>query len=155
MSQIWDKFHPHRLPRIPLRVKELCGGLATGLHALLRTGYVIRSYVWVYTYPDAHTAAPQCIAYLRHKFPHLLPPEAVQDCDSRLPMDVSTISPELLSATFSAEGIDLILVSPPVLATRVSRSNREHTSPGPDIGRHIIRLVLHLSESEPDGVEYI
>jgi len=47
----------HRLPRIPLRVVELCVGLATGLEALLRAGYAIGSYAWVDTYPDAHTAA--------------------------------------------------------------------------------------------------
>jgi len=60
-------------------------------------------------------------------------------------MDVRTISPELLRVTFP-EGINLILVNPHVLAIDLSKSKREHTSPGPDIGRHILRLVLHLSE---------
>jgi len=69
-------------------------------------------------------------------------------------MEVRTISPELLNITFP-EGIELILASPPVLATHLSSSNRDHTLPGPDIGRHIIRLVLHLSESQPRGVGYI
>jgi hypothetical protein len=31
-------------PRIPLRIVELCGGLAIGLEALLRVGYAISSY---------------------------------------------------------------------------------------------------------------
>jgi hypothetical protein len=70
---------PHRFPHVPLRVVELCGGLATGLEALLQAGYAIISYAWVDTDPDAHTAASQRVAYLRHKFPHLLPPEAVHD----------------------------------------------------------------------------
>ena len=87
------QLRPHRLPRTPLRVVELCGGLATGLEALHRTGYVSRSYALVDTDPDAHTIASQRITYLRRKFPHILPPEAVQDLDSRLPMDVCTTSP--------------------------------------------------------------
>jgi len=69
-------------------------------------------------------------------------------------MDVRTISLELLNITFP-EGIDLILVSPSVLASHLSSSNKDHTLPGPDIGRHIIRLVLHLSELQPRGVGYI
>jgi hypothetical protein len=35
----------HRLHRDHLRVLELCGGLATGLEALLRDGYTIHCYV--------------------------------------------------------------------------------------------------------------
>ena len=69
-------------------------------------------------------------------------------------MDVHTISPELLSITFP-EGIDHILASPTMLAAHLSNSNREHTPPGPDISRHITRLVLHLSELQPRGVGYI
>ena len=69
-------------------------------------------------------------------------------------MDVRTISPELFIATF-LDGTDLILASPPVLAIQVSRSTREHTPTGPDIGRHVIHLVLHLSKSQPHGVGYI
>ena len=66
----------HRLPRIPPRIVELCGGLATGLDALLRVGYAISSYAWVDTNPDARTAASHRITYLRYQFPYLLPPEA-------------------------------------------------------------------------------
>ena len=50
---------------------------------------------------------------------------------SRLPMDVRTISPELLKVTFP-EGIDLILANPPVLATHLSSSNIDHAPPGLD-----------------------
>ncbi len=61
-------------------------------------------------------------------------------------MAVRTISPELLSVTL-LEGIDLILASPPLLANHLSSSKRDHTPPGPDVGRQIIHLVLHLFES--------
>jgi hypothetical protein len=105
---------------------NFCGGLATGLEALLRAGYAISSYAWVDIDPDAHTVASHRIACLRHQFPHLLPPEAIKDWDCRLPMDVPTISPELLNATFPV-GIDLILASPPVIVARLFSSNIDHT----------------------------
>jgi len=69
-------------------------------------------------------------------------------------MDVRAISLELLNVTFPEE-MDLILASPLMLATHLSKSNREHTSPGLDIDRHILRLVLHLSESQLGRVGYI
>ena len=77
----------HRLPRIPLLIVELCGGLATGLEALLRYGYAINPYAWVDIDPDAHTATSHCIVCLRLQFPNLLPPEVIKDWDSRLPME--------------------------------------------------------------------
>jgi hypothetical protein len=155
MSQILNiSVRSHRLARIPLRSVDLSGCLDTGLEALLRVGYAISSYAWIDTDPDAHTVASHRIAYLRLQFPHLLPPGAIHDWDSRLPMGVRTISPELLNVTFP-EGSYLILASPPALATHLSKSNREHTSPSLDIVKHILRLVLHLSESQPEGIRYI
>ena len=144
----------HRLPRIPLRIVELCGGLATGLEALLRSSSPISSYAWADTNTDAHTAASHRVAYLRREFPHLLPQEVIYDWHSRLSMDVRTISPELLSVQFP-EGIDLILAIPPMIATHLSNSNKEHIPPVPNISRHITRIVLHISELQPRGVWYI
>jgi hypothetical protein len=69
-------------------------------------------------------------------------------------MDVRTIFLELLRATFP-EGIYLLLVSPPMLANHLSRPHREHTPPGPDIIRHIFRLIMHLSETHPGGIGYL
>ncbi len=69
-------------------------------------------------------------------------------------MDLRTISPELIRFTFP-EGIDFILVNPLVLAIQLSKSNRERTPTGLDRDRHILRLLLHLSESQPGGVGYI
>jgi len=57
-----------RLSRIPLRIVELCGGLATGLEALLIHGYEISSYAWVDTEPDAHTAASHRISSHRRPY---------------------------------------------------------------------------------------
>jgi hypothetical protein len=81
---------PHRLARDPLRIVELCGGLATGLKALFEARYAINSYVWVHIDPDAHAAASHRIAYMRLLCTQLLPPEAIKDRYSRLPIDVRT-----------------------------------------------------------------
>jgi hypothetical protein len=111
---------------------ELCGCLATGLEALLRAGYAIRSYICVDIDPDAHMDVSHRITHLRHQFPNLLTPEAITDWDSRLPMDVRTISHELLRATFP-DGGDLILASPPMQAIHLPITHRNHTSTGPDV----------------------
>ncbi len=69
-------------------------------------------------------------------------------------MDVRTTSLELLGATFP-EGIDLLLASPPILANHFPVTHRERTPMGPDVVRHIFRLILHLSEAQPEGVGYL
>ena len=66
-------------------------------------------------------------------------------------MDVRIIFPELLKVIFP-EGIDFILASPHVRAIHLFKFEREHTTPGPDIIRHILRPALHLSETQPGGV---
>jgi len=145
------RIRPHRLPREPLRIVELFGSLATGLEALLRAGYAIHSFVWVEIDPDAHIDVPHHNTHLRHQFPHLLPPKAIKDWDSQLPMDARTISLELFRATF-LEGIDLLLASPPMIASHLPRPRRERASMGPDVVRHIYRLIYYLSEAHPEGV---
>ncbi len=69
-------------------------------------------------------------------------------------MDIRTIFPELLRATFP-EGIDPLLASPPMLARRLPRNSRERTPLGPDVIQHILRLILYLSEAQPEGVGYL
>jgi hypothetical protein len=69
-------------------------------------------------------------------------------------MDFRTISAELLNVTF-LERINLILASSPVFATRLLKFDKEHTPPGPGIGRHILRIVLHLPETQLERTGYI
>ena len=86
-----------------------------------------------------------------HQLSYFIPQEALHGWDSSLPRDIHTISPALLNATFQ-EGIDLILASPPVLATRAYDPNKDHPLPGPDIARHVTSLVLHISKTHTNGV---
>ena len=132
---------------------ELCGALATGLEALFRAGYAIRSLVWVDIDPDAHMAVSHRITHLRQQFPTLLPPEVLTDWDSRLPMNVRTISPELIRATFP-DGVDLLLASPPMQASHLPGTYRDHTPMGPDVVRHILRLILYISEAQSEWAGY-
>ncbi len=96
------------------------GGLASGLVALLEVEYAINSYVWVDIDRDAHAAVSHRLKLLRLKYPQLLLPEAIQDWESRLPMDARTISPKLFAMTIP-EVIDLLLASPPMLAHHFPR----------------------------------
>ena len=66
-------------------------------------------------------------------------------------MDVRTISPELIRATFP-DGVDLLLASPPMQASHLPMTHRDHTLMGPDVVRHILRFNSYLSEAHPEGV---
>jgi hypothetical protein len=82
------------LPRYrPLRIVDLCGGLATGLEALLEACYAIASYAWVDIDPAAHAAVSYRLLRLTRQYLRLLPPEATRDMDSRLLMNARAISP--------------------------------------------------------------
>jgi hypothetical protein len=87
---------------------------------------------------------------MRLQFPHLLPSEAIKDWNSRLPMDVRAISPDLLRAAFP-ERLDLLLASPPMLKSNLPKTHRECTPMGPDVVRHILHVTMYLSETQPEG----
>jgi hypothetical protein len=89
---------------------------------------------------------------MRRQFPHLLPPEVIVDWDSRLTTNVRTVLLKLLRATFP-EGIDLLLASPPMPASHLPKTHREHTPMGLDVVRHILRLIPYLSKAQPAGLE--
>ena len=74
------------------------------------------SYTWADIDPDAHTTTSHKLARLHALYPFLLPPEAMDGWDTRLPMDTKTITPELFTQPFPA-GVDLIMTSPPHVAS--------------------------------------
>jgi len=75
------------LPRRPIHLVELCGGMATGLEAILKAGHAVAAYTWADIDPDAHTTTSHRLAWLHNRHSLLLPPEAMEGRDSRLPMD--------------------------------------------------------------------
>ncbi len=52
--------------------------------------------------------------YIHGRHPLLLPPEAIDGWDTRLPKDARTITPEFFTQAFP-DGMDLIITSPPML----------------------------------------
>ncbi len=111
------------LPHRPIHLVELCGGIATGLESALKSGHSVASYTRVDIDPDAHTATSHRLARLHYRPPLLLPLEAIEGWDTRLPMDARTITPELFTQAFPA-GVDLIITSPPMLPQHLPRETR-------------------------------
>ncbi len=81
------------------------------------------SYTWAGIDLDAHTATAHKLARLHNRHPLLLPPEAIEGWNTRLPMDAITITPELFTQAFPA-GVDLIMTSPPMLPQHLPRTHR-------------------------------
>jgi hypothetical protein len=91
---------------------ELGGGIVTRLEAILEADHAVVSYTWVDIDPYAHTATTHRIARLYSRHPLLLPPEAIEGWDTRLPMDARTITPTIFTHALPA-GVDLVMTSPP------------------------------------------
>lgn len=97
------------LPRKPLHLMELCGGLGTFLEALLRNGYIIQRYTYVDSDPMAQKAIRHRLWRLHAKYPRQLPVNSFQDYDS-LPQDVHRITARHLR---SLPPVDLLAAGPP------------------------------------------
>ena len=137
---------PYTIPNRPLHVVEICGGIATGLEALLRAGHPIASYTWADINPDAHTATSHRSQILQQRYPLQLPPASTHGWDRRLPFNANCITPDSLSSFPS--GIDLVIAEPPC-------------QPYSDAGRHkgmhdtrsraliqVTRLIQHLDHNQ-------
>ncbi len=74
------------------------------------------SYTWADIDTYAHTATTHRLARLHNRHPLLLPLEAMEVWDTRLPMDAITITPELFTQAFPV-GVDLIMTSSPHVAS--------------------------------------
>jgi hypothetical protein len=94
---------------------ELCGGIATRLEAVLKAGHEVASYTLADIDLDAHTTTAHRLARLHSRHPRLLTLEAIDEWDTRLPMDARTITPALFTHAFPS-GVDLIITSPLMMA---------------------------------------
>ena len=145
---------PYTLSTKLLKIAELCEGLATGLKAFLKAGYTIASSTWVNTDPDAHMAVSHHLSRLRTQYPQLFPPEATQGSDSRLPMDIRSISPEFFTDVIH-EGADIILTSPPMIAQHLSMAHRGNTRWGEGAPQRLAQLIQYLNEAQSRGLGFI
>jgi hypothetical protein len=132
------------LPLRSLKIAELCVGLLTGLKAFLKTGYAVVTYTWADTDPNAHVAVSRRLSRLRIKFPHLLHVEATHCLNSRVPMDIRTISPVIFTNTIP-EGMGIILTSPSMMAQHLSRAHKETTLPCQGAPHRLSHLIQYLT----------
>jgi hypothetical protein len=132
---------------------ELYGGTATGLEALLKAGYHIKTYAWADTDPDAYTSLQHRITQMQEKYPGQLPPSATANWNTSLPLDITHITPQDLHTNFPT-GIDIIIANLPTYPP----STKTHTPkihPQELAIKHIIRLIYSLYTSQPRHIGYI
>ena len=144
----------YHIPGRPIHLVELCGGIATGLEALLKAGHAVASYTWADIDPDAHTATTHRLARLHARHPLLLPPEATNGWDTRLPMDTRTITPALFAQAFPA-GVDVIMTSPPMLAKHLPKTIRGSGQPPHATVLQIHDLIRHLATTQEGGLGFV
>jgi len=103
---------------------------------------------------DAHTVVFHRLARLSSRHPHLLPPEAAQAWDSRLPVDTRYISPEVFTNAIP-ERVDVILANRLMMATRLPRAHKGNTCPDQSAPLRPARSIQHLNEAQPGGIDFI
>jgi ribonuclease HI len=96
----------------PIRVGEMCGGIASFLESLLNKGHSIALYIWMDINPHAHAAVQDRLEELHAKFPEQLPRSAFAQWDTTLPYDCTKISPDLILYA-CPEGLDIVAAGPP------------------------------------------
>jgi len=142
------------LPRIPIHLVEICGGMATILEAIFKAGHAVASYTWADIDPDARTTTSHRLARLHNRHPLLLPPEAMEGWDTRLPMDARTITTELFTKAFP-ERVDLIMNSPPMMPQHLPRTRRGQGQPAHAVVDQISYLIQHLAATQENGIEFV
>ena len=114
----------------PLHIVEICGGLATGLHAALRAGHVVASYSWADINPDALVAARARLRRLHHRYPDQLPLSALKGWNTRLPFNANCLSPGVLrNFPDTRVSTDGLLQAPHASPTQVPASTRGQETP--------------------------
>jgi len=63
----------YTLPQRPIHLVELCGGIATRLESVLKSGHAVASYTWADIDPDAHTVTAHRLARLYDRHPSYSP----------------------------------------------------------------------------------
>ena len=142
------------LPQAPLSLVEICGGIATGLEALLRAGHSIRTYAWADINPDAHKATLHRLQRLQDRYPTQLPASAILGWDRRLPFNANCLSPDGITHMFP-QGIDLVIAGPPCQPFSKAGRHRGLEDPRSKALLNVARLIYYLHSTQPGGVTYI
>ena len=137
----------------PLHIVEICGGLATGLHAALRAGHAVASYSWADINPDTLVAARARLRRLHHRYPDQLPLSALKGWNTRLPFNANCLSPGVLRNF--PEGIDWIIAGPPCQPYSSAGKHKGTRDPRSTALLNVAHLIRHLEEVQPARVGFI
>ena len=138
----------------PLTVIELCGGIGTGLEAVLKAGYSVGSYTWADINPDGHTVLSHTIPKLQQEYGSRFPASATEGWDTRLPFDINLITPELLNEAFP-NGAHLAIAGPPCQPYSVAGKKRGMQDRRGSALLSVARTIHHLATSHSRGVGFI
>ena len=138
----------------PLSVVEMCAGIATGLESLLAAGHYVHSYAWADINPAAWAATRHRIGLLHSRYPAQFPKSAYACWDTRLPFNISSISPAMLTQCFP-EGIDVVIAGPPCQPYSSAGKRKGFKDPRSDALLATARILTFLNATQPHGVGYI
>ena len=138
----------------PLTVVEMCAGIATGLESLLSAGHTIHSYTWADSNPAAWAATRHRIGLLHARFPAQFPASASEGWDTRLPFNICSITPAMLTRCFPT-GIDMIIAGPPCQPYSAAGHGRGLADPRSHALLATTRILTFLNATQPKGVGYI
>ena len=138
----------------PLTVIELCGGIGTGLEALLRAGHTIGSYTWADINPDGHTVMQDTITKLQQEYGDRFPASASEGWDSRLPFDINMITHTMLQEAFP-QGAHVVIAGPPCQPYSVAGKGKGLKDGRSSALLSVARIITHLSKHNSQGVGYI
>ena len=145
-------FHINK--QTPLTVIELCGGIGTGLEALLKAGYKVGSYTWADINPDGHTVLQHTIPTLHKQYPKQFPTHATQGWDTRLPFDINLITRDMLMEKFP-NGAHIIIAGPPGQPYSIAGKGKGLTDKRSSALLAVARTITHLSQHQNRGVGYV
>ena len=137
----------------PLHIVEICGGLATGLHAALRAGHAVASYSRADINPDALVAVRARLRRLHLKYPNQLPLSALTGWNTRLPFNANCLSPGVLRNF--PNGIHWVVAGPPCQPYSHAGKHKGTRDPRSTALLNVARLIRLLEEVQPSGVGFI
>ena len=90
---------------------EACGGIASGLEAVLANGIKVKRYLYSDIDDAACKVARSRVTALHYTYPHLLPMEAFLDAFSSMPADVRHVDTEALVGSGAGNGEQWLVVA--------------------------------------------
>jgi hypothetical protein len=137
-------------------VFELCGGMSTGLEALLKCGFKIRRYFYMDTDPDAKAIAMYRFEQFLFHYPNQVPSDIIPRAFLHTPQDINQITTDILQPLIDPDTPIFLIAGWPCQDTSPAGSNRGLKGKSSSLFFSVIRILAHLQASMPTGtVGYI